>query len=49
MPIIMASVLLVILPAALFLRGKARAGDLDATFYAVQALETLLMPWQRKT
>lgn len=30
---------LVLIPSALFLAFKARAGDLDAAFYAVQALE----------
>lgn len=31
--------LLVLVPSALFLAFKARAGDFDAAFYAVQALE----------
>ncbi len=31
--------LLVLVPSALFLAFKARAGELDAVFYAVQALE----------
>lgn len=31
--------LLILVPAAIFLAQKARAGDLDAAFYAVQAVE----------
>ncbi|MEN3794759.1 hypothetical protein [Fulvimarina sp. MAC3] len=33
--------LLVLVPSALFLAFKARAGELDAVFYAVQALELI--------
>jgi ferredoxin-NADP reductase len=39
MPFITANGLLVILPSALFLAFKAHAGEIDKTFYAVQALE----------
>lgn len=39
MPFIGANGLLVLIPAALFLASKARAGEFDAAFYAVQALE----------
>lgn len=39
MPFIAANGLLVLIPAALFLASKARAGEFDAAFYAVQALE----------
>lgn len=39
MPFIAANGLLVLIPGALFLASKARAGEFDATFYAVQALE----------
>lgn len=39
MPIIAANGILVLIPAALFLASKARAAELDTTFYAVQALE----------
>ena len=39
MPIIAANGLVVLVPAALFLAAKARAGAFDATFYAVQAIE----------
>ena len=41
MPIIAANGLLVLVPAALFLAAKAKAGEFDATFYTVQALELL--------
>lgn len=39
MPFIAANGLLVLIPSALFLASKARAGDFDTAFYAVQALE----------
>lgn len=39
MPVVAANGALVLIPAALFLSWKARAGELDATFYLVQALE----------
>ncbi|WP_124491071.1 FAD-dependent oxidoreductase [Burkholderia stagnalis] len=39
MPFIAANGLLVLIPAAIFLASKARAGEFDTTFYAVQALE----------
>lgn len=41
MPFIAANGLLVLIPSALFLASKARAGDFDTAFYAVQALELL--------
>jgi hypothetical protein len=41
MPFIAANGLLILLPAAIFLQGKAAAGDFDRCFYAVQALELL--------
>lgn len=39
MPFIAANGLLVLIPSALFLASKAKAGQFDAAFYAVQALE----------
>ena len=39
MPFIAANGLLILIPSALFLASKARAGEFDASFYAVQALE----------
>jgi hypothetical protein len=39
MPIIAANGILVLVPAAFFLAAKARAGQFDAVFYAVQLLE----------
>ena len=39
MPIIAANGILVIIPSALYLASKAKAGELDTAFYAVQALE----------
>lgn len=39
MPIIAANGVLILVPAALFLAVKARAGAFDGTFYAVQAIE----------
>jgi len=39
MPIIAANGLLVLMPAAFFLAGKAKADAFDGAFYAVQALE----------
>ena len=42
MTIIGANGLLVMIPAALFLNGKAAAGEFDAAFYAVQAVELIV-------
>ncbi len=39
MPIIAANSILVLIPSALYLASKAKAGELDTAFYAVQALE----------
>ncbi len=39
MPLIAANGVLVLIPAALFLASKARAGEFDTAFYAAQALE----------
>ncbi|MDJ0919206.1 MAG: hypothetical protein QNJ05_15715 [Woeseiaceae bacterium] len=39
MPIIAVNAVLVLIPAALYLASKARAGEFDTAFYAVQALE----------
>jgi hypothetical protein len=39
MPLIAANGLLVLIPAALFLASRARDAQLDAAFYAVQAVE----------
>lgn len=39
MPWIAANGVLILIPAALFLASKARAGEFDGVFYAVQALE----------
>lgn len=41
MPFIAANGVLVLIPAALFLASKARAGEFDTAFYVVQALEIL--------
>lgn len=41
MPIIAANGLLILIPSALFLAHKARVGEFDAVFYAVQALELI--------
>ncbi|RWB52899.1 hypothetical protein [Mesorhizobium sp.] len=41
MPLIAANGLLVLIPAALFLASKAKAGEFDTAFYAVQALELI--------
>lgn len=41
MPFIAANGLLVLIPAALYLSAKARAGEFDAAFYGVQALELI--------
>lgn len=41
MPIIGANGLLVLIPAAIFLRIKAQAGEFDTWFYTVQVLELL--------
>ena len=39
MPVIAANGILVLIPSALYLASKARAGEFDVGFYAVQALE----------
>ena len=39
MPIIAANGILVLIPSALYLASKARAGEFDTAFYAVQVLE----------
>jgi len=39
MPVIAANGILVLIPSALYLATKARAGEFDTAFYAVQALE----------
>jgi len=39
MPLIAINGILILIPSALFLASKARAGEFDAVFYAVQALE----------
>lgn len=39
MPFIAANGILVLIPSASYLASKARVGDFDAAFYAVQALE----------
>lgn len=39
MPVIAANGLLVLVPCALFLAARARAGEVDATFHAVQGIE----------
>ena len=41
MAIIVLNAFLVMIPVAFFLNGKAASGELDAVFYAVQALELL--------
>jgi hypothetical protein len=41
MPFIAANGLIILLPAAFYLQGKAVAGDFDRCFVAVQALELL--------
>jgi len=41
MRIIAANGILVLIPSALFLAHKARAGEFDTVFYAVQALELI--------
>ena len=41
MAIIVVNALLVMIPLAFFLNGKAASGEFDAVFYAVQALELL--------
>ena len=41
MPIIAANGLLILVPAAFYLAAKARAGEIDGAFYAVQAIELL--------
>ena len=41
MPIIAGNGILVLIPAALFLAAKARAGEFDGAFYAVQAVELI--------
>ena len=39
MPIAAANGILILIPSALFLASKAKAGEFDTLFYAVQALE----------
>lgn len=41
MPLIAANGLLVLIPSALFLASKAKAGEFDTAFYVVQALELI--------
>ncbi len=41
MPVIAANGLVVLVPAALFLAARARAGDFDALFYTVQLVELI--------
>lgn len=41
MPVIAANGLLVLIPSALFLASKAKAGEFDGVFYAVQAIELI--------
>ncbi|SRR5579871_929548 len=41
MPFVAANGLLVLIPSALFLASKAKAGDFDTSFYVVQAIELL--------
>lgn len=41
MPIIAANGIFILIPSALFLAFKARAGELDAIFYGVQAVELI--------
>jgi hypothetical protein len=41
MPLIAANGILILIPSALFLASKARAGEFDAAFYAVQTLELI--------
>jgi len=41
MRIIAANGILILIPSALFLASKARAGEFDTVFYAVQALELI--------
>jgi ferredoxin-NADP reductase len=41
MPVIAINGVLILIPAALFLASKARVGEFDAMFYAVQAIELI--------
>lgn len=41
LPLIAANGILVLVPAALFLADKARQGEFDGVFYAVQAIELM--------
>jgi hypothetical protein len=41
MPVIAANGILILIPAALFLAAKARHGEFDTAFYAVQAIELI--------
>lgn len=41
MPLIAANGLLILIPAALFLASKARAGEFDMAFYGVQIVELI--------
>jgi hypothetical protein len=42
MAVIGANGLLVMIPAALFLNGKATSGEFDTLFYAVQVVELII-------
>ena len=44
MPFVAANGLLILIPCALFLASKAGAGEFDASFYVVQALELVAGP-----
>ncbi len=41
MPLIALNGLLILLPAAFFLAGKAAEGEFDSTFYAIQSVELI--------
>jgi hypothetical protein len=41
MPFVAANGLLILIPSAVFLAGKAQAGEFDAAFYVVQGVELL--------
>ena len=42
MPVIAANGLLIMIPAALFLNGKATVGEFDSLFYSVQVVELII-------
>jgi len=42
MPIIAANGILILIPSALYLASKSKAGEFDTAFYAVQALELVV-------